>query len=110
MSDAAKSAYERFRFKKRVCFKKCPLYHGKGGFCHAKKDNIDYCLSIEKQESDNRNYRNLQTVVEWIEVFAEEKGFVAFKPSEVLIKKAKHLLETTKQDCYKIAENLIREL
>ncbi|MEK6860387.1 MAG: hypothetical protein AABY07_00310 [Nanoarchaeota archaeon] len=105
----AKEAYTRFRFKQRVCFKKCGLWEGKGGFCPAKKDNINYCLSLEKAGEENQTYRNLQNVVEWMEIFAEESGLIMFKPSEIVIDKVKVLLEKSNLDCYAIAEKLIGE-
>lgn len=102
-----KEAQARFRFKNRVCFKKCGLWEGRGGFCPAKKENIDYCLTIDKSELDTKDYRSLQNIIEWLEVFAEEKGILMYKPTEETVEKAKILLEKTRYDCYQIAEKLI---
>ena len=107
---AAKEAGDRFRFKHRVCFKKCGLWQGKGGFCPAAKENIEYCLELEKKLADSRDYRNLQTLSEWIEVLSEDYGFVMFVPSEALIEEGRKLLETTRYDCYQIAEKLLERV
>ncbi len=102
-----KEAYNRFRFKNKTCFKKCGLWQGVGGFCPAKRENIEYCMSLDIDSSDS--YRNIQNITDWLEVFAEDMNILMYKPSEAIIERAKHLLDTTKKDCYQIAELIIKE-
>lgn len=107
MNSSKKGAYLRFRFKNRVCFKTCGLWQGKGGYCSAKRENIEYCIELEKQQSNSENYRNLDNILEWVEVFTEEKGYIGFKLSEEATKNALTMLANTNYDCYKIAEKLL---
>ena len=109
MSDSSKAAYERFKFKNRVCFKKCGIWEGKGGYCKAEKDNIDFCLGLEKEITDSRVYRSTQTVIDFIEMLAEEKGIV------III--SKHLrdiidaeLKNDRADCFGIAEKIVERM
>jgi hypothetical protein len=100
------TAGERFRFKKRTCEKKCGLWEGKGGFCPAKRDNIEFCLTISIEESYNFDYRNIDNVIEWLEEFSKDHGYLLFSPTPDHIQEIKTLLKDTNLDCYDIAEKV----
>lgn len=110
MSEASKGAYDRFRFKHRVCYKKCMLYVDKGGFCEAPRLAIDACMEENAKLEDARDYRNLNTALDWLEIFLGESGIVGFQPNKELITRIELLILNTKKDCYSIAEELTKEI
>ena len=110
MSDSTKQAHERFRFKHRVCYKTCGLWIEKpGGFCKSERKNIDHCLKLEKTKENEERYRNLPTVIEWLEIFHSDYGLV-FETNDRIEERVISDLAETRRDCYEIAERITEEI
>jgi hypothetical protein len=107
-SESGRRAYERYRFKNSTCFKTCMLHSSKGGFCNAQREQIDYCLSLDKLKKDHRDYRSEETALEWIEILAEEGG-VEVLFDFTLKSRIAHELANTTRDCYTIARKIVEE-